>query len=266
MNQIDYAAVRSIYDAMLTEKLGGVPIADIVGGGADPLFIAEHFMALLLSQAGLSETDHVLDIGCGCGRLAGALTQHIKKGSYVGIDIVAGLIGFARTHIASQYGNFRFLTARQSNQSYDYYRPDNSGDIATIDDACSEASIDLCIATSLFTHLSVPEAIQSMTSITRALKPDGRVFATFFLLDGGTRAIMRRSDRPFSFSHELSPGVFVERKKEPSYAVGFEVGVLAALLARAGLYVERILYGNWSGRPHHASFQDILILRKIPTT
>jgi methylase of polypeptide subunit release factors len=88
---------------MQSETLFGVPLSDVVGGGGDPLAIAKHFVDLFLAQTGLSRSSQTLDLGCGCGRIAAALTQHLdQSGSYYGIDIIPGLASFATREITSR--------------------------------------------------------------------------------------------------------------------------------------------------------------------
>ena len=50
----------------------------------------------------------------------------------------------------------------------------------------------------------------------------------------------------------------------PLGAVAFSVVHFIRLLTEQRLYVERALYGNWPGRPHYVSGQDVLILRCMP--
>lgn len=264
----DYSPVQKIFEAMKSETIHGITVNDIVGGW-EPLDIAQHFMGLLIAHAELRADDRILDAGCGCGRLATGLTQHIgPTGSYVGVDIVPGLIDFCRRHISQQYPNFHFLTLLQSNTSYDHCRDGITADIAEITDAAPAASTDLCIATSLFTHLDASEAAKNLAAINHFLAPNGRAFITLFLLDAATWPMIRRQPAGgmthFRFAHRIDKrGVYVERAEEPRYAVAFEFSFLADLLAAAGLYVERVLYGAWPGRPHWVSFQDILVLRKL---
>lgn len=68
------------------------------------------------------------------------------------MDIVAGLVDFANRHIAERYPNFSFVTLQQDNPAYDTWRHEGtSRTIASLEEACAPETIDLCIATSLFT-------------------------------------------------------------------------------------------------------------------
>lgn len=261
---IDYQPVADIFDAMRIETIDGMSVADMVGGGY-PMPVAAHFMDILATQAGLGSGDRVLDIGCGCGRLAAAFTQHIgPHGLYCGVDIIAGLVDFANRHITPRYPTFTFLTLDRSNPGYDQWRHDGtSRTIATLEAACEPGSMTLVVATSLFTHLDTAMAREALAAAARALAPDGRALISLFLLDAGTRALINRGAAAFRFEHPHTPGVFVHDKANPTGALAFEHDHFIDLLTEAGLYVERLLCGNWPGRRHHVSGQDILVVRKV---
>ena len=262
---VDYQAVAAIFDAMRTETIDGMSVAEMVGGGY-PLPVAAHFMDLLVDQADLSPRDRVLDVGCGCGRLAAALTQHIgPEGSYRGVDIVAGLVDFANRHIARLYPNFSFMTLQQGNPAYNTWRHTGSSPtVASLDETCAPETIDLCIATSLFTHLDSDMARETLKAMHRALAPEGRVLISLFLLDAGVRTLIRKGRAAFQFEHEHGEGTFVQNPAGPLGALAFTHEHFVRLLTEQQLYVERVLYGNWPGRSHHVSGQDILIVRRMP--
>lgn len=142
-----YAAVLPIYRAMQTETYKGRPLSEAVGG-SDPLEIARPVIKLMQSEAGLRRSDRILDLGCGCGRFAAALTQHIDpSAAYCGIDIINMLIEFARRHITSAYPNFRFHTLLESNPVFDWWRnPFDTNGIRRIEDVSAPGSIDLVLA------------------------------------------------------------------------------------------------------------------------
>ena len=264
-NYVDYGKVTDIFWTMETETLDGLPLSHVVGGG-HPMTLAIHLTSILLDQAGVRPDDRVLDIGCGCGRLAATLTQHLgPPGSYLGVDIVAGLVDFGTRHITKTYPNFTFLTLEQGNPGYDSIRhAGTSRTIRTLADACAPATVDLCIATSLFTHLDTGMARTTLAAMGRLMAPDGRAFVTAFLIDPAVRALIRRGRGAFQFDHPHGDGTYAQSLAEPLAALAFDADHFTGLLTEQGLYIERALYGSWPGRPHHASGQDILIIRKIP--
>ncbi len=258
----DYAAVADIFDAMRAETVDGVLVADMIGGG-HPMPLAVQYMDILVEQAGLVDRDRVLDVGCGCGRLAAALTRHLgPHGSYLGVDIIAGLVDFANRHIASRYPGFQFVTLQRGNPVYDQWRHEGaSRTIASLEEACPPGMIDLCLATSLFTHLDTAMARDTLGGIRRALAPDGRAVISLFLLDAGVRALIGRGGAAFQFEHRHEEGVYVQDPGRPLAALAVTFDHLVRLLTDHGLYLERVLYGSWPGRPHHVSGQDVILVR-----
>ena len=259
---MDYSPVRPIFEAMQTQTLGGVSLADLVGGG-DPATVAGDMVEVIRTTAGLQATDNILDIGCGCGRFATALTQHLSPSSrYWGIDILPGLIDFCRMEIAARFPNFEFATIDQGNQFYDQLRGNDPAQyISRLDDICDTRTVDLCVAMSLFTHLGVDATAAYLADIRRALKPEGRAALTFFILDPSTRALMRGGQPAFRFPHVAADGTFIEHRDSPMHAVAFDAMQLNQLITDAGFYIAKVQHGNWVARRGSANFQDVVVLR-----
>jgi len=258
------APVRDIFQAMRTEQINGHPLSDVVGGG-DPELIAQEVVTVIEEYAKLRPGDSILDVGCGCGRIAAALTQYIDRESrYVGIDIVPGLIDFARDFITPRYPSFQFLLLNESNKTYDSWRrQDGEMGIATLAEAVSAQSIDLAISVSLFTHLDYAPALAMLTSIHRVLKDDGRVFMTVFVLDMAARGGIEGGRSVFSFKQRTPTGkLAAEKSDDPTFAVAYDGGALDELIDSTGFQLERRVRGYWSSGEPAETFQDALILRK----
>jgi SAM-dependent methyltransferase len=259
------APVRDIFEAMRTEKINGHPLSDVVGGG-DPEPIAREVVTAIEKYAALNAGDSILDVGCGCGRIAAALTQYVDgKSHYVGIDIVPGLISFARNFITPRYPSFRFLLLNESNKTYDWWlRPEGETGIAKLTEGVPAQSIDLAISVSLFTHLDYPSALEMLTSIHQVLKNDGRVFMTVFGLDASAREGVEAGRTPFSFKHRTPSGkLFAEKSDDPTLAVAYDDGLLNELIGSASFRLERRVRGYWSTGGTGETFQDVLILRRL---
>jgi SAM-dependent methyltransferase len=258
------APVRDIFEAMRTEKINGHPLSDVVGGG-DPEPIAQEVVSAIEKYAKLNAGDFILDVGCGCGRIAAALTQYIDQTShYIGIDIVPGLIDFARNFITPRYPSFNFLLLNESNRTYDGWRQENEEiGIAKLADGVPARSVDLAISISLFTHLDYPSALEMLTSIHQLLKNDGRVFMTVFALDADARQGIAAGRAPFTFKHRTPSGkLLAERSDDPTLAVAYDDGLLNELIGAAGFQLDRRVAGYWPTGGPGEIFQDVLILRK----
>jgi SAM-dependent methyltransferase len=262
---VSYEPVRTIFEAMRSERINGVLLSDVIGGG-DPERVASETLAVLAKYVDLNGQRSILDVGCGCGRIAAALTQHVGSATqYAGVDILPGLVDFARRFITSRYPNFEFLLLDESNQTYDGWRAKNAqSDLAKLSEARPAGSVDLAIAVSLFTHLDFAPAVETLTAMGHLLTKGGRAFITIFLLDPKAREGIENGRTGFSFKHRTASGkLFAEKLEDPTYGVAHEIGQLEDLIRAAGFELERWVHGYWSQGNSGESFQDALILRKV---
>lgn len=199
----------------------------------------------LARVAGLHAGSHVLDIGCGIGRLAVALTERLgPQGRYEGLDIVPSGIEWCRTQITPRHSNFRFTLADVHNGEYN---PGGRVDPAAYRLPYADASFDLVVLTSVFTHMLPDETEHYLEEIARVLKPGGRCFATYSLLNDESRRLMAGGAADTRFDHAMGPCAVVDAKV-PELAVGYDEGYVRDACERVGLAPEDVLYGSWSGR------------------
>jgi SAM-dependent methyltransferase len=261
---ISYEPVRDIFEAMCSEQINGVPLSDVVGGG-DPEKVAAEVVAMISNHATLNAVGSILDLGCGCGRIATALTQHLRgQARYVGVDIVPALIEFGRKFITPRYPHFKFLLLDQGNLTYDSWRPKQSQtDIAKLSEAHPHGSVDLAISVSLFTHLDYASAVEILAALADLLVHDGRAFITIFVLDAEAKEGIEHGRTGFTFKHRTPSGrLYAEKVDDPTYAVAYDRGEIDKLIHSAGCALERWVRGYWSQGGPGEIFQDVLILRK----
>jgi SAM-dependent methyltransferase len=112
----------------------------------------------------------VLDLGCGCGKLARFLA--LSPGvTYVGVDIFEPHVLWCRRAFAPHADRFSF-------HHFDGYSAEYNpkGTVRTVDYRlpAAEGGVDLLAAQSLFTHLHEDEARHYLAEAARVLKPAGR--------------------------------------------------------------------------------------------
>lgn len=208
----------------------------------------------LLIRFGLKRSDRVLDIGSGVGRVAIPLTRYIESGSYDGFDVVRRGVVWCRRHITRYYPNFRFHHVNVRNSKYR-----ENGMSAT--DFCFQfvdASFDFAFATSLFTHLVLAETRRYLHESARVLAPGGRLVATFFLLNGESRAVLPRLDGHYRFPVEQGL-VRLADAENPAVGVAIDETALVQLVRDAGFSRYEIHYGQWAARPNGVTFQDLVL-------
>ncbi|HMJ34716.1 MAG TPA: class I SAM-dependent methyltransferase [Baekduia sp.] len=230
-------------------------------GHSDFVDTGDEFLRHFVALGGLRSTERVLDIGCGIGRMARPLTRHLTPpGSYDGFDINAEGIAWCRRRYRA-HPRFTFQTADLYNRRYN---PAGAQSADRFDFPYADASFDFALATSVFTHLLEGEAERYVAEAARVLAPGGRLFATWFLLDGGSRAAIAAGRAGLPFLDADQP-VAVVSDEIPEEAIAFDRGWLADTLTRHGLSLTAVGEGSWRGDGAGASFQDIVVATRVST-
>ena len=133
--------------------------------------LGRHNLSLCRALGHLQPDDSVLDVGCGIGRTALAMTEFLSaSGSYSGLDAIDFAIRWCQSHIASRYPNFSFVHADVYNKAYNrrgrtpperYSFP------------FEDASFTFSLASSLFTHLLPTATERYVAEVGRVLRPGG---------------------------------------------------------------------------------------------
>jgi ubiquinone/menaquinone biosynthesis C-methylase UbiE len=201
----------------------------------------------LVDVAGLAPDARVLDIGCGIGRLAVPLTRFLAPtGAYEGLDIVPGGIRWCREHITRRYPNFRFTLADVYNKEY---HPAGRQSASAYRFPYPDESFDLVVLISVFTHMLPADMEQYVAEIARVLKPGGRCFATYLLINEESLRLMASGAAALRYEHYLGPH-WVLTPKVPEYSVAYDEPAVHACFERFGLGTKgTTYYGGWCGRP-----------------
>jgi SAM-dependent methyltransferase len=237
------------------------PPRRLVGYVGDYTFQAtgEEFLGYFRDLAALAPTDRVLDIGCGIGRMARVLAGVLQPpGSYDGFDVVASGIDWCRAHYTHTPVPFRFQHADLYNTAYN---PTGTQQPAEYRFPYADASFDLAVATSLFTHLLTDTADRYLAEAARVLAPGGRLFSTWFLL-AGDQALA--PPPPFQLEPAVGP-IAIADPAVPEAAVAFDEAWLRDRLAAHGFDLGTIERGRWGGRPGR-SLQDLVVAYRRTST
>jgi SAM-dependent methyltransferase len=159
----------------------------------------ESFAQLVIELGKIGPDGHILDLGCGIGRVAVPMTKFLSdRGRYDGLDIVPESISWCQKEISSRYPNFIFQVADVHNSQY------NPGGTQTASEyrfPYGDEKFDLIFLKSVFTHM-LPEDVEHYTKeIMRTLKTEGRALITLFLLNEVSLAAMeeRSTKRDFNY-------------------------------------------------------------------
>jgi SAM-dependent methyltransferase len=223
-------------------------------GGGDYRGIGAAFRAHFIELGGLRPDEDVIDVGCGSGRMAYALEGWLT-GSYAGFDVVPAAIEWCQREITGRQPRFRFDLADIRSARYN---PGGTYEAAEYSFPYDDASFDFAIASSVFTHLQRPALANYLAEIARVLRPGGRCFATYFLInDDAVRAMGGYGQ----FAYEGAEQLVVD-PRVPERAVAFRENAVRQLHVRSGLPIESLYPGSWCGRSLYTSFQDIAIARR----
>ncbi len=237
----------------LRRRLGGgrdLPPASLrrwVGAGD---FVAEGrwFVDELLRRGLLPAGGTVLDLGCGCGRLAFALARDPRTSvlglTYWGMDVDVPCVRWCQRHLAAARRGFHFYRADLRSSSYNPAGRETAADYRF---PHPDAAFDLILAASLFTHLPAEALARFLAESARLLRPGGALYATLFLL--AEKADPHRHPVAFPFP---APPCAYHRERVPEEAVAVEERWFLARAAEHGLALDgTIAYG----------MQDHLVLK-----
>jgi SAM-dependent methyltransferase len=178
----------------------------------------------------LPESPVVLDVGCGCGKLARFLYLNPKL-RYIGVDLFLPGIEWCRKAFQTLGGNrFRF----EHFDGYSpVYNPEGSIKPGEYRLPLENRSIDTVVCASLFTHLLEPDSIHYLREIARVLKPGGRAITSIHTEPVAGTRISGDETRM-----DIQPEYFVELANETGLhelqTVGLVYGQLVLIFERAG--------------------------------
>lgn len=220
----------------------------------------EEFFRHFIRLGELKPNARILDVGCGCGRMAIPLTRYLSpEGGYWGFDIVEDNIRWCQKNLEAKHRNFHFLLADVYNKNY---RPKGQYQAAEYRFPYQDAFFDFVSLTSVFTHMLAADMQNYLREIARVMKPGGRSLITFFLLNDESKNLLSQGLGTMKFPYARQDcRVCVE--EYPETAVAFEESYIRQSYQARGLeIIEPIGYGSWCGRKEWLSFQDIVVAFK----
>ncbi|MDW7684982.1 MAG: class I SAM-dependent methyltransferase [Bacillota bacterium] len=221
--------------------------------------VGETFFGYFKDLCGLQPEEKLLEIGCGVGRMAVPLTRYLKDGGeYIGIDIVKDFIDWNRQNITTRFPNFNFVWADIQNR---FYNPAGFLKDEVYLFPFQDQTFDMVILISVFTHMLEEGFFRYVSEVSRLLRPGGRCFATFFMLNPLQAQLYKQGKNQIDFS--ISHGVCKTVEGIPESVVSYPEDYVKQVFTSNGLQVrEPVYYGWWSGREDFISFQDMLVAVK----
>jgi SAM-dependent methyltransferase len=197
--------------------------------------------------------DLVLDVGCGAGAMVPEFARRLgPEGRYVGFDVHAPSIEWCRRHWSADL-RLSFVLAAVASA----YGSPSGPPAASYRFPVADASADLVLAKSLFTHLLVPEASHYLAEIRRVLRPGRPAVVTAFLFepDGPGGAAARRAFPVAGPEGRLR----YRSRRRPTAAVAYDKARFVEMVEAAGLRLQWLSPGFYPGG-ERLTGQDTLLL------
>jgi SAM-dependent methyltransferase len=180
--------------------------------------------------AGLTPEAHLLDVGCGPGRLLIGLDLVAPVARYVGVDTHQDVVAWAARHLGGPGVEFHLALLFNERYNTSGRRPEQPGFLPFED-----GEFDAACLHSVFSHMRVPDIALYLTELSRLLPQGGRAYATAFVEDG----VPDETENPSDYGGPWSG---------PLHCVRLNRALFERLVADAGLAVDGFEY-----RPHRQS-------------
>lgn len=218
----------------------------------------KHEAQRFIELSEMRSSHHVLDMGCGCGKVAIHFMDYLTTGKYTGVDNCPELLQWCVDKIASLRSNFIF-------QFIDVYSADShpAGKIMPSEMKLDipDDSVDIVIANSLFTHMRIENVEPYLKEIYRVMKNGGKLLATYLLLNDETLRSISKGISLFDTKYNVGKFSKTKNEENPEEGIAHDEEKVMALYGTHGYTVTRIIHGGW-GRNIEEDCQDLIIAIK----
>jgi SAM-dependent methyltransferase len=199
----------------------------------------------LIEQAGFTTRMHILDFGCGCGRILAGWEGLLNGATLDGADINPRLIDFCKTNV-------------------NFARVAQSGICPPL--PYKDASFDLVYAASVFTHMKFVTLLQWAGEMARIIMPGGALMLSFHgtyyepIIKGyGPDALRKLNEKGYY--------VHIYGKEDETfegsnaYATYLSIDFIGSLFK--GFELKTVRRAADKGPTHFGAHQDIAIFKRL---
>jgi SAM-dependent methyltransferase len=182
-----------------------------------------------LSRKYCTSKSDVVELGCGCGRLARPLRDPQWapwfEGTYVGVDIDREMIEYCQSNFPED--RFQFILSPHRSATYASDNLHGAQDTPSKFAIGDEQSKDYVYSLSLYSHLLEKEVVEYLQESHRILRTGGIMFMTFFCIEhvelGGR----------WTFRHRRG-NAYIESVRYPEAAVAYDEAFMIDLARKCG--------------------------------
>src|SRR5215831_4375293 len=201
----------------------------IFNGHVDFIQTSSRCWLAFLSRGYCTSSSDVVELGCGCGRIARALRDPRWDpwfdGTYVGVDIDNEMIEYCRNNFPAE--RFEFITSPHRSKTYSSENLCVASETAFDLAIAAPESKDFVYSVSLYSHLLETEALDYLRETYRILRVGGIMYMTFFCIEhvelGGR----------WTFKHRHGHA-HVESARYPEAAVAYDQAFMTELVTNCG--------------------------------
>ena len=209
----------------------------------------------------LGPADHVLDLGCGCGRVAIHLLSYLgPSGSYLGVDVDSACVSWCTSHITSRRSDlvFQHIDVRSSS-----YNPEGALTSQDVRLPADDAVFDTALLSSLFTHMTELGIRRYLEELCRVVKQGGRVLVSLLLMNDGASSAIARGATLFAFEEPLGEWSWTLDRSQPLDAVAVSEEWFSDAASEHRFEVTRVEYGTWRENRSWEVQHDWVSLRRL---
>jgi SAM-dependent methyltransferase len=183
-----------------------------------------------LSRKYCTSNSDIVELGCGCGRIARPLKDPPWnpwfEGTYIGVDIDDEMIEYCRSNFPVE--RFKFILSPHKSTVYSSRNP-NDETVTTHSNffIADGESKDFIYSLSLYSHLLETEVTEYIEQSYRLLRSNGIMYMTFFCIEhvelGGR----------WSFRHRCG-NALIESAQFPEAAVAYHEAFMVDLVKKCG--------------------------------
>ncbi len=209
-------------------------------------FTGERNVAAFKELGGLKTDASFLDIGCGCGRVARALTQYLDAtATYEGFDAAKKPVEWAQRVITKKFPSFHFRTLDTFNKRYNPSGKTGAGELMF---PFEDDKFDFSFAGSVYTHMLPEEVTNFVRETARVLKREGTSYATFCLLNETTLPVVDAGKSMPKLIYKYGD-CRVRRLDDPAHFIAHPEPWVRKLYEDSGLVIkEPIVRGTWANK------------------